>query len=384
MGIKKIAVLALLAASTLQAFSQKMQLLDKKATQETKNLYQNLNKLMDKGIMFGHQDDLAYGVEWKNPDGKRSDVHDVVNDYPAVFGWDLGHIENGADKNLDGIPFDKMRAYIRSVYDKGGINTISWHVDNPVTQKNAWDNTPAINAVLPGGDKYDLYRTWMDRLATYIHSLKGSDGKQIPIIFRPYHELNGAWFWWGKDSATKEEYVKLFKYTVEYLKDKKQLHNLIYTFSPNTFQTSAEFMERYPGDDLVDMLGFDNYQFAKPSDPDSVIKKSSQKFQAQIRNGLTILDSLAKAHNKIPTFSETGFEAIPQKDWWTSTLLDVVKDFKISYVLVWRNHGWKADENKFHYYAPYAGQTAEKDFVKFYGDPKTLFLKDISKENIYK
>lgn len=381
---KNLLIIILLCLFALPVFSQKMQLVDKKATVETKNLYQNLIKLMNKGIMFGHQDDLAYGVEWKNPDGIRSDVHDVVKDYPAVFGWDLGHIENGADKNLDGIPFDKMREYIRTVYDKGGINTISWHVDNPVTLKNSWDNTAAINAVLPGGNKCELYKTWMDRLAKYIHTLKGSDSKQIPIIFRPYHELNGAWFWWGKESATKEEYVKLFSYTVDYLKNKKKLHNLIYAFSPNTFQTASEFMERYPGDHLVDMLGFDNYQFAKPTDTEEVIKQTSQKFQAQIRNGLTILDSLAKSHHKIPAFSETGFEATPQKDWWTATLLDVVKDFKISYVLVWRNYGWMESEKKFHYYGPYSGQISAKDFVKFYEQPNTLFLKDIAKENIYK
>jgi len=98
--------------------------IDKKASKETKALYKNLHTVTKKGIMFGHQDDLAYGVNWKYEPG-RSDVKDVVNDYPAVFGWDIGGIEHDKKENLDNVPFDSIRNYIREVYRRGGINTIS-------------------------------------------------------------------------------------------------------------------------------------------------------------------------------------------------------------------------------------------------------------------
>lgn len=113
---------------------QKVQLSDNKATTETKNLFQNLNKLKEKGFLFGHQDDLAYGVNWKYEDG-RSDVKDVTGDYPAIYGWDLGGLENDSENNLDGVPFKKMKQYIKDVYDRGGVNTISWHQNNPLTGK---------------------------------------------------------------------------------------------------------------------------------------------------------------------------------------------------------------------------------------------------------
>ncbi len=384
MKLKNLLAVVICSLTTSVTIAQEMKLVDDKATTETKNLFKNLQKLLDKGVMFGHQDDLAYGVEWKTPDGKKSDVYDVVKDYPAVFGWDIGHIEHKAEKNLDGIPFDKMKEYIKSVYDMGGINTISWHVDNPVTMKNSWDNTNAVSKVLPGGANHKQYKKWMKNAANFMKHLKGTDGKQIPIIFRPYHELNGGWFWWGKDSTTTEEYVKLFRYTVDYMKNKKHVHNLIYMFNTNTFQTTAEYMERYPGDDVVDMVSFDNYHFSKPDDGDSLLRQSSVKFQGQIRNGLTILDSVAKAHNKIPAFAETGYETIPQKDWWTNTLLDVVKDFKISYVLVWRNQGWQEKEQKMHYYGPYQNHSSSPDFKKFYDNKRTLFQSDVAKENVYK
>src|SRR3982750_84952 len=99
---------------------------DKLATKEAVNLYRNLKKLLDKGIMFGHQDDLAYGVGWKYVEGK-SDVKEVTGDYPAVYGFELGRIELDHDVNIDSVPFDKMKDYIKKAYELGGVITLSWH-----------------------------------------------------------------------------------------------------------------------------------------------------------------------------------------------------------------------------------------------------------------
>ncbi|TDG37508.1 beta-mannosidase [Pedobacter changchengzhani] len=359
-----------------------MRLSDAKATVETKNLYKNLQVLLKKGVMFGHHETLSYGVEWKKADGKRSDVFDVVNDYPAVFGWDLGKIERNRLLNVDGVPFIEMREQIKAVYDMGGINTFSWHMDNPVTLGHHADNTKAVYAILPGGIKNALFNKWLDNAATYLKSLKGSDGKQIPILFRPYHEHNGGWFWWGKDSTSTKEYVDLYRYTVDYLKNKKGVHNLIYVFNTNSFNSASEFTQRYPGDDVIDIVSFDSYQFANPIN-DANILASKAKYIELMKYDLTVMDSVAKAHNKIAAIAETGFEAIPDAKWWTATLWDTMKDYQISYVMVWRNAGWMEKEKKFHYYAPYPGQISAKDFQDFYQLPNTLFQKDISKYNVY-
>ena len=114
---------------------------DKDATPETKRLFTNMHQLMQKGYLVGHQDDLAYGVYWKYEEGK-SDVKDVTGDYPGIYGWELGGIELGNDKNLDGVPFSKMRNFIESAYRRGAVITISWHCSNPKTGKNAWDAAP--------------------------------------------------------------------------------------------------------------------------------------------------------------------------------------------------------------------------------------------------
>ena len=81
---------------------------DSKATKETVRLYQNLMKLQKKGIMFGHQDALAYGHGWYSEEG-RSDVKDACGDYPAVYGWELGNLELNDMFSLDSIYFDRIQ-----------------------------------------------------------------------------------------------------------------------------------------------------------------------------------------------------------------------------------------------------------------------------------
>ncbi len=357
-----------------QSINTKSSISDKKSTYETIILYKNLTKLIDKGILFGHQDDLAYGVNWKYELG-RSDVKDVTGDYPGVYGWDLGGLEKKSGKNIDGIPFDKMRQFIKDGYSRGGIITLSWHFDNPLTGKNAWDITPkSLASVLPGGISHEKFKSWLDEAAKYILTLKDKKGKPIPMLYRPYHELTGNWFWWCKNNASPEEFKTLWKFTIDYLQ-KKGVHNLIYVYNTADFKTKEEFLEYYPGSNYVDILSFDNYQYNDPIKDNSFIENCQRQFK--------IMDEVAKEQNKIMAFAETGYEAIPYDKWWTDTLIKAIGDYKICYVLVWRNHGWQEKEKKMHYYAPYKGQVSEKDFVDFYNLDKILFEKKAAKEKLY-
>src|SRR5690348_14688346 len=98
----KILIVLLLCSTPTLLLAQPI---DKKATKETVNLYRNLRLSLNKGILFGHQDDLAYGLNadssrWQAEPG-RSDIKAVTGDYPAVYGWELGGIEQGHQSNLD-------------------------------------------------------------------------------------------------------------------------------------------------------------------------------------------------------------------------------------------------------------------------------------------
>lgn len=350
---------------------------DPQATRETVNLYRNLRKLAGKGIMFGHQDALAYGVGWRYVAGK-SDVREVTGDHPAVYGWDLGGLELDNPNNLDGIPFKKMREYIQQGYARGGVITISWHARSPLgKEKGAWDTTHGtVASILPGGDQHTLYKEWLDKVATFLHSLKGSRGEPVPVLFRPYHELTGNWFWWCRNTCSPFEFQTLWRFTLYYLQQEKKLHNLLYVYSTSGDpKTKAEFLERYPGDDMVDMLGFDAYQYEDPQKNDWFVKNTHAL--------LGIISETAQEKGKLAALTETGYEAIPYANWWTETLLKAIGGHPISYVLVWRNHGFAAWNKKMHYYAPYKGQTSEADFLKFYQLEKTLFEQDIARQKLY-
>lgn len=64
----------------------------------------------------------------------------------------------------------------------------------------------------------------------------------------------------GRSHCSVDEFKTLWKFTVTYLKDSLGVHNFIYAFSPdNIFETEAQFLERYPSDEWVDMVVMDNY-----------------------------------------------------------------------------------------------------------------------------
>jgi len=348
---------------------------DQQATAETKALYKNLYSLIGKNTLFGHQDDPCYGVGWKYIPG-RSDIRDVTGEYPAIYGFDLGRIELGRTHNLDSVPFEKTKSFIRDAYERGGVITLSWHLNNPLTGGTAWDNKPgAVAAVLPGGTKNALYTNWLDRVAEFLGTLKGKNGESIPIILRLFHELNGGWFWWGKDQCSPDEMKKLWRYTILYLRTEKNLHNLLYAFNTDKFNSGTEYIERYPGDDLIDIIGFDIYQ--------ANILRDNTAFINLFGKDLSLLDSVASSRHKIPALTEFGYNEIPDSTWWTKVFFPTIENHQVVYALAWRNAGKKQSGNA-EYYVPYPGAASASDFKKMSGYGKILFENGIKIKNIYK
>jgi mannan endo-1,4-beta-mannosidase len=346
-------------------------LVDQQATSETKALFYNLSQLSQYHTLFGHQDTMAYGVYWSNGVSGRSDVKEVTGAYPAVYGWDLGNLELAGATNLGNIKFQDMKKWIRDSYERGGIITVSWHMSNPVTGGDAWDigHGNAVAEILPGGKYHDKYRYWLTLFADFSSDLVAfAETEQehlIPIVFRPFHEHNKDWFWWGKGHCSEAEFIALWRYTADYLLREKGVHNLLWAISPSEVNTADEYLERYPGDEYVDIMGLNDYEsFKEPYAVETAVKR------------IHIVVSLAEARGKIAALTETGYEMIPDPAWWTATLLNVLDHDqltrKLAWVLVWRNANAHEDRPN-HYYAPYPGHPSANDFNEFYNCPLILF-----------
>ncbi|MDE3234570.1 MAG: beta-mannosidase [Bacteroidota bacterium] len=378
----KVAFFLLITLFTGKGTSQTFQTADRKAINKAQLLAQHLSALSGHGILFGHQDDLAYGMGWAYEEGK-SDVKKITGDYPALYGFDLGHLELNSTYNLDSVPFRKIREYIKRVYGKGGVITLSWHANNPFNKRSAWDiDSSTVASILPNGSNHYLFREWLHTIAIFLKSLKTGSGEVIPVLFRPYHECTGNWFWWGKSACTDEQFKELWKFTFRFLTQTEQVHNLLYVFNTADFSTAEDFERRYPGDAYVDVVSFDAYQ-------NSALPDAKKAFIATTQQKLLLLTSFAKEHKKLSAIAEIGFENIPDTNWWTGTFYSIIKDYSINYILTWRNGGLKKATGKwqfqpsYSYFTPTKENASATDFIRFKNIEKIIFQQKLTALKIY-
>ena len=361
---------------------------DDQASQETKELYaylKDLNKKQD--ILFGQQHALDEGVtltsEGSRAGSTDSDVKNAVGDYPAVFGWDTLSLDGYEKPGVSGDPkqsIANLTHSMKTAHQLGGIITMSTHPHNFVTGGDFNDTSGnVVQEILPGGSKNNQFNQWLDRIAELAHNLKTDEGKTIPVIFRPFHEQTGSWFWWGESTTNPEQYKALYRYTVEYLRDQKGVHNFLYAYSPGA--GNDRYFKTYPGDAYVDVLGIDSYDDKNQPGSDSYIQA--------LKKDTTMLVKEAEARNKIAALTEFGYSAQGLKntgntlDWYTRIFNALQKDpaaSKIAYMMTWANFGMGNN-----LYTPYRDVNGNlggdhellADFQKFYQDPHSVFLKEV-------
>jgi len=349
--------------------------IDKNATTETKALFANLKKIQQNKILVGHHDATMYGHTWAGDDN-RSDIKDVCGSHPALIGFDFALITNKTSSMTQNRSEFLLKLVIET-YNRGAVVTMCWHTDNPLTGETAWVDTTktvvnTVKELLHGGKAHEAYKDKLKRIAQTAKLAIGSDGKLVPIIFRPFHEMEGGWFWWGRPHRTPGEFKALWRFTVEYLRDSLQVHNFLYAFSTDCkFNTREDYLIDYPGDSYVDVLGMDDYWDFRPDGANNPSLAAGK---------VKIVSDLADEKGKIAAMTETGLESITDSTFFTKTLLPVLRynGSKLAYVMLWRND----NHMKKHFYAPFPGHNSVSDFLKFYNDESTLFEKDL--REIYK
>ena len=244
---------------------------DKNALSETKALYSYLKGLSSSDqVLFGHQNDTHKTVR----SGVESDTKDITGSISGIVGIDslsLTGTEIGeTDVNK---AITKSAEISKAAAKDGAIITLSAHMPNMSNSKikatpdaaRPYDfskcdfseskdlSNNCSEEVLPGGKYNERYTAYLDIIADYAKQLG-----DIPVLFRPLHECDGGWFWWGSATTDKETYKALYRYTEDYLTS-KGVHNFIYVYSPGGPVEEEKYLSRYPGDDYVDVLGFDYY-----------------------------------------------------------------------------------------------------------------------------
>ena len=312
------------------------------APQHTKEAKQVLAKLRKaarhKTPMFGHQDALLYGQNWwineKDSLFERSDVYEVCGQYPYVLGLDLGKIEKGDDRNLDRCLFRQMRKAAIMHYKRGGLVTISWHMSNPVTDSTTWDCTAGnvVRRIINEPELRNKYLLWLEKGASFFNQLVDDRGKPIPILFRPFHECNMNGFWWSGHSCFDEEYIELWKLTFDFFVNKKKMYQLLWVYSPYDIKSEGELASHYPGDEYVDVVGYERYQSGALT-----FKLGAERYVNGVRKGIDVTLNFAKPRKKVVAFTETGFAGVPYDKWWTEAFGKAIKGKEIAYVTLWRN-----------------------------------------------
>lgn len=393
--------------------STEVKLVDDQAATSVAQLYAYLEAVgKSDSVLYGHQNDTFH--KGGNKSLTNSDTKDVTGSIAAVLGIDTLSLTGNEFPGNVGAQVSKeltqaeritacakmtkeaaqegaiitLSAHIpnftliadRSENQKGTDGTLDWKKANFYSLGNNKDGSwvtegDVVSKIMPGGELNYMFNAYLDMIAAYAKEV----GNDVPIMFRPFHENTGSWFWWGAAFCDAEEYKNLYRYTVEYLRDYKGVHNLLYVYGPGTESESiAEYGVRYPGDAYVDMVGFDMYH-SNPKEGDSFI--------SHFKEQLKIVGDFAKAHNKLFAVTETGISngsevllkaGNERKDWYNE-IIEAIAPTEASYFLLWANFSETS------HYTPYVlsqdgdtltGHEMLDNFISFYNNKQSVFAKE--------
>ena len=322
-------------------------------------------------MLFGHQDDVVYGSDWQRLADNtyadtRSCIHDLTGEWPDLIGFDIGGIELCHSRNLDSVSFSRMLEECARQFERGGKVTLSWHARNPLTGGNSWDTTPCLAQIVDSSTAvHDTMQVWIERAAAFIAQIATLQTQPDQLIVRLWHEQSGNWFWWGREAASADDYIALWRWTRNYLNLrilKSSNFQILYAYSPDKLTlyedtpegAYRETAEWYPGDEYVDIIGTDCYHHGGAEGTDDYLYRAHRQLDAAAR--------LAKEHGKRLAFTETGCEALRCPNWYTAVLLPLLREYPdIEYVLVWRN-AWDIPT---HYFLPQPNTAEAEDFKSF-------------------
>ncbi len=251
------------------------------ATDEAKSLLDFLYTISGKYILSGHHN-------WNRlPDHFNEEVKKMTGYYPVVWGSDFSFYFRGKDP-------DQVRQNMTDkaieMNEKGHIITLMWHCCFPpdgdtCSKESIWVWEKKVPQSLwdslttPGTGLNNDWRKQADNVARYLKQLQDA---HVPVLWRPYHEMNGVWFWWCRHPG-EQGFVKLWKMMYEYFTDYHKLNNLLWVWNANAPRDipgdeAYSYDEYFPGTEYVDVLAADVYHNDyRQSHHDDIIKLAGGK-----------------------------------------------------------------------------------------------------------
>ena len=178
-------------------------------------------------------------------------IHRATGQWPAVVGLDYCRFEKN-EATIDVRPPNELAM---NYWRDGGLVTISWHAPNPGKPQGGGLKERGVklaDLLLAGTPAHERWFKSLDAVAAGLQELQAAG---VVVIWRPLHEMNGGWFWWGAQEPA--DYIAVWRQMFDYFTRDKKLHNLIWAFGPNHGQRRA--VSYYPGDRYVDLTGLDAY-----------------------------------------------------------------------------------------------------------------------------
>ncbi|HNZ99662.1 glycosyl hydrolase [Ruminococcus sp.] len=220
------------------AYSGGGKLSNPKASAQTQSLYSFLCDTYGKNVISGQQEST-----WMGSEGYEFDIiKNASGRYPALRGLDyMGDDFAGCNRRA------------KKWYEKGGIVTICWHCGSDFSGSHTEAMNTDLNwstALTEGTAEYNKLIAGMDKGAKALKELKDAG---IPVVWRPFHEFDGKWFWWGKGGA--ENFKKLWRIMYDRYTNYWGLDNLIWSLG-YCGDVNAGW---YPGDEYVDIIDSDTY-----------------------------------------------------------------------------------------------------------------------------
>lgn len=334
------------------------------SAQDAQGLLQRLKSAATAGnVYLGHHDDTFYGRGWDKGACEKSDLEELCGQRPMVLSIDFCPLELQNGYYMSGSTWEQHRRAIIEQHRRGGIITISWHMHNPATGGNAWDvsDSRVVRKILRNKDVREKFIRFLDLSADYIQTLRDDEGQLIPIIFRPFHESQGSWFWWGHDLCSSRDFINLWRFTHQYL-TQKGCNNLLYCFSVSgVLRSITDYLERFPGPDYVDILGVEVYRDNSLS---GGIEAKRADFIRRAHQNLAVVQQLSQRWQKPICIAESGGENTDDAEWWTSAVLPAIHGYPVSYINFWANQPISFGGGKGKAHCTYPGAIDSQDFLR--------------------